>query len=211
LGQIASIMAIKVLAFAGSPRRGGNSETLLDWVLDAMKKEGDVEIEKIALTEADVHPCKGCNACEVLNKCVQRDGMDILHDKIIEADCMVLAAPIYCMGICSQAKALIDRFQVFRSRKFVLKLPVVPPERKGKRLGVFLSTAGQDWDHVFNGAVPSVKCFYHVVEIRDADIHYLMINNVDEKGAILNHPSAKADAERLGHDVIRELQGRLSE
>jgi len=204
-------MAIKVLAFAGSPRRGGNSETLLDWVLDAMKKEGDVEIEKIALTEADVHPCKGCNACEVLNKCVQRDGMDILHDKIIEADCMVLAAPIYCMGICSQAKALIDRFQVFRSRKFVLKLPVVPPERKGKRLGVFLSTAGQDWDHVFNGAVPSVKCFYHVVEIRDADIHYLMINNVDEKGAILNHPSAKADAERLGHDVIRELKGRLSE
>ena len=211
MGQIASIMAIKVLAFAGSPRRGGNSETLLDWVLDAMKKEGDVEIEKIALTEADVHPCKGCNACEVLNKCVQRDGMDILHDKIIEADCMVLAAPIYCMGICSQAKALIDRFQVFRSRKFVLKLPVVPPERKGKRLGVFLSTAGQDWDHVFNGAVPSVKCFYHVVEIRDADIHYLMINNVDEKGAILNHPSAKADAERLGRDVIRELQGRLSE
>jgi len=211
LGQKASIMAIKVLAFAGSPRRGGNSETLLDWVLDAMKKEGDVEIEKIALTEADVHPCKGCNACEVLNKCVQRDGMDILHDKIIEADCMVLAAPIYCMGICSQAKALIDRFQVFRSRKFVLKLPVVPPERKGKRLGVFLSTAGQDWDHVFNGAVPSVKCFYHVVEIRDADIHYLMINNVDEKGAILNHPSAKADAERLGHDVIRELKGRLSE
>ena len=211
MGQKASIMAIKVLAFAGSPRRGGNSETLLDWVLDAMKKEGDVEIEKIALTEADVHPCKGCNACEVLNKCVQRDGMDILHDKIIEADCMVLAAPIYCMGICSQAKALIDRFQVFRSRKFVLKLPVVPPERKGKRLGVFLSTAGQDWDHVFNGAVPSVKCFYHVVEIRDADIHYLMINNVDEKGAILNHPSAKADAERLGHDVIRELKGRLSE
>ena len=204
-------MAIKVLAFAGSPRRGGNSETLLDWVLDAMKKEGDVEIEKIALTEADVHPCKGCNACEVLNKCVQRDGMDILHDKIIEADCLVLAAPIYCMGICAQAKALIDRFQVFRSRKFVLKLPVVPPERKGKRLGVFLSTAGQDWDHVFNGAVPSVKCFYHVVEIRDADIHYLMINNVDEKGAILNHPSAKADAERLGHDVIRELKGRLTE
>jgi multimeric flavodoxin WrbA len=204
-------MAIKVLAFAGSPRRGGNSETLLDWVLDAMKKVGDVEIEKVPLTEANVNPCRGCNACEVLNKCVQRDGMDILHDKIIEADCIVLAAPIFCMGICAQAKALIDRFQVFRSRKYVLKLPIVPPERKGKRLGVFLSTAGQDWDHVFDGAVPSVKCFFHVIEIRDSDIHYLMINNVDEKGAILNHPSAKKDAERLGRDVIRELKKRLSE
>ena len=49
-------MAIKVLAFAGSPRRGGNSETLLDWVLGAMKKEEDVEIEKIPLTEANVNP-----------------------------------------------------------------------------------------------------------------------------------------------------------
>ena len=204
-------MAIKVLAFAGSPRRGGNSETLLDWVLDAMKKVGDVEIEKVPLTEANVNPCRGCNACEVLNKCVQRDGMDILHDKIIEADCIVLSAPIFCMGICSQAKALIDRFQVFRSRKYVLKLPIVPPERKGKRLGIFLSTAGQDWDHVFDGAVPSVKCFFHVIEIKDSDIHYLMINNVDEKGAILNHPSAKQDAERLGRDVIRELEKRLSE
>jgi multimeric flavodoxin WrbA len=204
-------MAIKVLAFAGSPRRGGNSETLLDWVLDAMKKEEDVEIEKIPLTEANVNPCRGCNACEVLNKCVQRDGMDILHDKIIEADCIVLAAPIYCMGICSQAKALIDRFQVFRSRKYVLKLPVVPSERKDKRLGVFLSTAGQDWDFVFNAAVPSVKCFYHVIDIKDRDIHYLMINNVDEKGAIVSHPSAKHEAEKLGRDVIRELKKRLSE
>lgn len=204
-------MEIKVLAFSGSPRRGGNSETLLDWVLAAMDQEPGVKIEKIPLAEADVNPCRGCNACEKLNRCVQRDGMDVLHDKIIDADCIILAAPIFCMGICAQAKALIDRFQVFRSRKFVLKLPVVPPERKGKRLGIFLSTAGQNWDHVFLGALPSVKCFFHVIDVRDKDIHYLMINGVDEKGAILSHPSAKADAERLGHEVIAELRKRLEQ
>ncbi|HNS82249.1 MAG TPA: flavodoxin family protein [Methanolinea sp.] len=202
-------MEIKVLAFAGSPRRGGNSETLLDWVLASMGAEEGVVIEKIPLTEANVNPCRGCNACERLNRCVQRDGMDLLHDKIIEADCIILAAPIFCMGICAQAKALIDRFQVFRSRKYVLKLPVVPPERKGKRLGIFLSTAGQDWDHVFDGAVPSVKCFFHVIDVRDADIHYLMVNNVDEKGAILQHPTAQADATRIGKEVITEVKKRL--
>ena len=142
-------MPIKVLAFAGSPRREGNSETLLDWMLAAMAKEPDVVVEKVALTEANINPCRGCNACEKLNKCVQRDGMDIYHDKLIEADVIVLASPIFCMGLASQVKALIDRMQVFRSRKYVLKLPVVPPERKGKRLGVFLATAGQNWDHVF--------------------------------------------------------------
>lgn len=201
-------MDLKVLAFAGSPRRGGNSETLLDWVLDAMAREGGVAIEKVALADANVNPCRGCNACEKLNTCVQRDGMDYLHDRIVAADCIVLAAPIFCMGICAQAKALIDRFQVFRSRKYVLRLPVVPPERKGKRIGVFLSTAGQKWDHVFDGAIPTVKCFFHVVEIPDRDIRYLMVNGVDEKGAILSHPTARKDAERLGREVVADLAQR---
>jgi len=203
-------MPIKVLAFAGSPRRGGNSETLLDWMLAAMAKEPDVVVEKGALTEANINPCRGCNACEKLNKCVQRDGMDMYHDKLVGADVIVLASPIFCMGLASQVKALIDRMQVFRSRKYVLKLPVVPPERKGKRLGVFLATAGQNWDHVFDAAVPSVKCFYHVIDIRDADITYLMVNNVDEKGAIHKHPTAKADAEKAGGAVIAEIRKRLA-
>ncbi|HIH26767.1 MAG TPA: flavodoxin family protein [Methanoregulaceae archaeon] len=203
-------MAIKVLAFAGSPRRHGNSETLLDWVLDAMEKEPDVTLEKVVIVDADVNPCRGCNACEKLNMCVQRDGMDILHDKIIDADVIVLSSPIYCMGICSQVKALIDRFQVFRSRKYVLKLPVVPPERRGKRLGVFLSTAGQNWDHVFDAAVPSVKCFFHVIDVKDRDIRYLMVKGVDEKGAIQNHPTARTDAERLAREVITDIRARLA-
>lgn len=203
-------MTIKVLAFAGSPRRHGNSETLLDWVLASMAEDPDVSVEKVPLTEADINICRGCNACEKLNKCIQRDGMDIYHDKIIEADCILLSSPIYCMGIAALPKALIDRAQVFRSRKYVLKLPVVPPERKGKRLGAFLASAGQNWDYVFDAARPSVKCFFHVIDIRDADISYLMINGVDEKGAIERHPTAKSDAAMLGKSMIAELKKRLA-
>jgi multimeric flavodoxin WrbA len=203
-------MPIKVLAFAGSPRRHGNSETLLDWVLDSMANETGVVVEKVALADADINPCRGCNACQKLNRCVQRDGMDIYHDRIIEADIIALAAPIFCMGIAAQAKALIDRAQVFTSRKYVLKLPVVPKERKGKRLGIFLSTAGRDWNYVFDAIIPSVKCFFHVIEVRDADISYLMVNNVDEKGAIERHLTAKADAEKLGKTVVAESKKRLA-
>jgi len=203
-------MPIKILAFAGSPRRYGNSETLLDWVLGSMIADPDIVIEKVPLDEADINPCRGCNACEKLNKCIQRDGMDLYHDKIIAADIILLSSPIYCMGIASQPKALIDRAQVFRSRKYVLKLPIVPPERKGKRLGVFLATAGQNWSYVFDAAVPSVKCFFHVIDIKDADISYLMINGVDEKGAIDLHPTARTDAENLGKSLISDIKKRLS-
>ncbi len=203
-------MSLKVLALAGSPRRHGNSETLLEWVIGGMWDPNYVEIEKIALDDADINQCKGCNACEKLNKCVQRDGMDILHDKLIAADCIVLSSPIYCMGLCAQVKALVDRAQVFRSRKYVLKLPVVPAEKKGKRIGIFLSSAGQNWDYVFDAAVPSIKCFYHVLDVRDKDIRYLMVNGVDGKGAIEHHPTAKKDAEKLGVSVIADLRERIN-
>ena len=203
-------MVIKVLAFAGSPRRHGNSETLLDWVLEEMEKHPGVEVEKHALTDINIAPCKGCNACEKLNTCIQKDDLIWVEPKIIEADIIILSSPIFCMGIAAQPKALIDRAQVFRSRKYVLKLPIVPPERKGKRIGIFLATAGQDWDYVFDASIPSVKCLFNVIEVKNKDIRYLMVNNVDEKGAILEHPTAEKDAVALADEVIatmREMKG----
>ncbi|PKL63428.1 MAG: NADPH-dependent FMN reductase [Methanomicrobiales archaeon HGW-Methanomicrobiales-2] len=198
-------MTLDVLAFATSPRRHGNSETLLDWVLAAMEEEG-AAVEKIVVAEADIRPCRGCNICEALNRCVQRDYMEYVHDRIVEADCIILASPIYCMGLASQAKVLVDRAQVFRSRKYVLHLPIVPPEREGKRMGIFLATAGQNWDYVFDAAIPSVKCFFHVIDVKNKDLRYLMVNGVDEKGAIDRHPTAKADAESLAREVVARLQ-----
>ena len=200
---------IRVLAIAGSPRRHGNSELLLDWVLDEMKQDPDVSVTKVILNDADITPCRGCNACEKLNACINHDGMDTLHDQILDADCIILSAPIYCMSICAQAKALVDRAQIFRSRKYVLKLPVVPPERIGKRFGIFISTAGQDWDYVFDAAIPVVKCFYHVIEVKNRDLSYLMIRSVDEKGAVMSHPTAKEEALSLSRSVLQTMKERL--
>lgn len=205
-------MSVNVLAFATSPRRHGNSETLLDALLDAMAAEDGVTVEKYALDEIEIRPCRGCNACEKLNRCIMED--DDLHwvlEKIIAADIVVMASPVYCMGLCAQAKALVDRMQVLRSRKYVLHLPVIPAERQGKRLGAFLSTAGQDWDYVFDALIPSVKCFFHVMDIKNRDISYLMVNSVDEKGALATHPTATADAAALGTQMIDEIKKRFAE
>lgn len=198
-------MTISVLGFATSPRRHGNSEELLDILLDSMQKKEDVTTEKIVLSDYDINPCRGCNACEKKGVCVIKDDMAALLEKIKEADIVILSSPIYCMSLCSQAKAFIDRTQVFRSIKYVLNEDVVPPERRGKRIGIFLSTAGQNWDYVFDAAIPVVKCFFHVCDIKDKDIEYLMINNVDKKGAIKKHPSAKSQAEELSSVVLKKI------
>ena len=78
----------------------------------------------------------------------------------------------------------------------------------GKRLGVFLATAGQDWDYVFDALIPSVKCFFHVMDIKNKDISYLMINNVDHKGELRAHPTAPDEARRLGRATISEMKRR---
>ena len=137
--------------------------------------------------------------------------MDVYHDKIVDADIILLSSPIFCMGIASQAKGLDRSCPGLPLQEICAQTSqLFPSERKGKRLGVFLASAGQKWDYVFDAAVPSVKCFYHVIDIRDADISYLMINGVDEKGAIEHHPTAKTDAEKLGKTVIAELRTRLA-
>mgnify|MGYP000058499247 CR=1 FL=1 len=199
-------MPIKVLAFAGSPRRNGNSETLLDWVLDAMRREETVDVEKIVLIDANINPCMGCNACEVLNKCIQRDGMDILHDKIIEADVIILAAPIFCMGICSQAKALIDRFQVYFMAKYIRKSPLVIKEKRKSRLGLYLGISGMNLPYVFDGAKLTIHAFFDIIDVKYWDD--LLIRDMDTIEDLTKRPEFLEEAYKKGRELGRLLAGK---
>ncbi|MBP2134295.1 multimeric flavodoxin WrbA [Methanomicrobium sp. W14] len=199
-------MSISVIGFATGPRRHGNSEDLLDILFNCLKREKDVNAEKIVLSDYDLNPCRGCNACEKKGVCVINDDMAGLLEKIKEADIIVFSSPIFCMSICSQAKAFVDRTQVFRSIKYVLKQEVVPKERKDKRIGVFLSVAGQNWGYVFDSAIPVMKCFFHVCDVKDSNIEYLMINGVDKKGELKKKDNVESLAEELSLRITKKMR-----
>lgn len=201
-------MEIRVLAYATSPRRHGNSETLLDWMLDAMRTDPDTVITKVVVPEVDIGPCRGCNACEIKGECILDDEMQPLYSETIASDIILIAAPVYCMGLCSQAKVLIDRAQRFRSRKYVLNLPIVPEDRKGKRMGCYIGTAGQDWDYVFDASLQAIDCYFHLIGLRKKDRKNLLIDSVDHKGAVDSHPTARTEAQTLGREFISEIRTR---
>ena len=201
-------MQIRVLGFATSPRRHGNSETLLDWMLDAMRTDPDVFVTKVVVPEVDIRPCRGCNACEKKGECILDDAMQPLYSETIASDIILIAAPVYCMGLCAQAKVLIDRAQRFRSRKYVLKLPIVPEESIGKRIGCYIGTAGQDWDYAFDASLQAIDCYFHLIGLRKKDRKNLLVYRVDQKGAVYTHPTARAEAEKLGHEFISEIRAR---
>src|SRR5512136_2334808 len=135
------IMVITVMGISGSPHRHGNTETLLDSFLDGAKAAG-ATVEKVVLRDLDYSPCRGCNACHKTGECVVKDDAIALFDRVLKADAIAVASPIYSMGITAELKGLIDRGQYLWARKFILKTLYFTNEHIQRHKGIFISTAG---------------------------------------------------------------------
>lgn len=102
-------MSKKVLILSGSPRKGGNSDLLCDEFMRGALESGN-EVEKIRIAEKKVGYCTGCYYCASHGgKCAIRDDMSEILQKMIDADVIVLASPVYFYSIDAQLKAVIDR------------------------------------------------------------------------------------------------------
>ena len=100
---------MKVIGFVGSPRKGGNTETLVVEVLRGAASMG-AKTEQVSLAKAKVTPCRACDGCRKGGRCQVEDEMQPLYDKLFEADVIVLGTPIYFWGPSAQAKAFVDRW-----------------------------------------------------------------------------------------------------
>jgi multimeric flavodoxin WrbA len=102
-------MAKKVLVLAASPREGGNSDLLCDQFILGAKEAGH-EVEKISLRDKRINYCIACDACQNNGgKCVQKDDMAEILDKMTSADVIIMATPVYFYTMNAQMKTLIDR------------------------------------------------------------------------------------------------------
>jgi multimeric flavodoxin WrbA len=196
-------MTVNVLGISGSPRRHGNTETLLDSFLEGAKAAG-ASVEKVVLKEIDYSPCRGCNACHKTGDCIVKDDAPDLYDKILAADCVAVASPIYSMGITAQLKGFIDRAQYLWARKFILKTLEFSEDHIKRHKGVFISTAGQNLSNVFDGAFPAITALFHGTGY-DYSLN-IVANNMDTYNGIKNHPTALKKAYEQGKQVVSDLE-----
>jgi multimeric flavodoxin WrbA len=192
--------AVKVLGLFGSPRRGGNTELLLEEALKGAEKEGG-QVERIYLSDFTITPCKECHGCDNTGNCVILDDMQKIYPKLLEADVLILASPIFFYGVTAWAKALIDRSQALWARKYLLKDPSLGKEgKKGK--GFFISLGATKGPRIFEGAILTVKYFFDVL---NADyMGELVFRGVEAKGDILKHPEALQQAYEAGRRLVRD-------
>jgi multimeric flavodoxin WrbA len=196
-------MTISVLGISGSPHRHGNTETLLDSFLDGAKAAG-AEVEKVILKDLDYSPCRGCNACHKTGDCVVKDDAIALFEKVLKCDCLAIASPIYTMGITAELKGFIDRGQYLWARKFIFKTLYFTDDHIKRHKGLFVSTAGQNRDNVFDGAFPAITAIFNGTGFEYYD--NIIANNMDEYKGIKNHPTALKDANDKGQKVVRVIE-----
>jgi multimeric flavodoxin WrbA len=187
---------MKVLGLFGSPRRGGNTEILLEEALQGAGKEG-AEIERLYLSDLDITPCTECHGCDETGSCVILDDMQKIYPKLLEADAIILASPIFFYGVTAWAKALIDRSQALWAKKYLVNDPSMGKRKKG----FFISVGATKGPRVFEGAILTVKYFFDALNTEYAG--ELLYRGVDGKGEILKHPGAIEQAREAGRRLVQ--------
>jgi multimeric flavodoxin WrbA len=193
---------IKMLAFYGSPRKDGNTAILMEEFLKGARMEGAAS-ETLYLADFSITPCRECLACFTDGRCILQDDMQDIYPRLLAADIVVLASPIFFYAVTGWAKAMIDRSQALWARKYVLHDPSLGKEGKRKK-GFFISLGGTKGQRVFEGAILTAKYFFDTFNAQYAGD--LLFRGVDAKGDILKLPHALTDAVVAGRKLVSEFR-----
>lgn len=192
---------MNILVILGSPRKNGNSETLVKTVIEGIEEKILCTVESVYLHGLkDLHPCRGCGGCEKTGMCVIKDDMIALYEKVDEADIIFLVTPVYFYGPSAQIKIFIDRFQARWSRKYLLKQRTrIDDNRKG----YLLATAATKGPKVFDACGLIAKSYVDTI-----DVEYggeFVVRSVDEKKALSQTTAELEKAQQFGREIAKSF------
>lgn len=177
---------MKIVGLMCSPRKGGNTEILLEECLRSSRDMGAFT-ELIPVNEKDIKPCQGCFSCQNTGQCQIQDDMQEIYKKLLEADGIVFATPVYFWSMTGQAKVLLDRTMALR----------FPYLKLAHKVGGLITVAGR------RGAVNTANIFQryfigsHMVSA-ECDVDGFAV----EKGEIRKDKYAMKAAWELGRQMV---------
>ncbi|MEA3489752.1 MAG: flavodoxin family protein [Candidatus Omnitrophota bacterium] len=189
---------MKVLGLLGSPRKGGNTDVLLEKALEGAGSSG-AETEKLVLNDLDIAPCQE-REYENINEeglSVVEDDIQLIFRAIKEADALIVASPVFFGSLSAQTKTMIDRFQCVWLAKNILHRDVF-----GKRMkGGFICVEASEREDFFDNARSIVRHFFATINISYEE--ELFSPGVEKKGDVLE----KSDVLRKAYDMGKALAG----
>lgn len=177
---------MKVLGISSSPRRKGNTETLIIEALKGAESEG-AETEMFSVAGKDIKPCDGCQTCVLTGQCHIKDDVQGLFQKMIAADGIIFGTPIYFYAMSAQAKAIMDRTYSLRRPDFKL----------ANKVGGIIAVAGGI------GLMEAIKDYYFYIAIN----HMLAADYVgayaSDRGEVNNNQHYLKSSWELGREVAQ--------
>lgn len=189
---------MKVLGIYGSPRKGGNSDQLLDKVLEGAKSAG-AEVMTVFARDLKMSGCLECGGCDETGVCVVQDDMQTVYPLIERANIVFLGSPIFFYGVTAQAKALIDRSQALWSKKMLRKRPEERDVLSGGR-GYLIAVGATRGKNLFEGAQLTARYFFDAL-----DMSYqggIFFRRIEKRGAVQENPETLQEAFNLGLKAV---------
>ena len=191
----------KILALMGSPRRGGNTEAMLDAFVRGAREAG-ARVEVLRVAEMKIKPCTNCNGCQETGECVIADDMGLIYEKLAEAHGVVMASPIYFGGVSAYMKAAIDRFQVYWFINFGNEN--LKPLRAGKkRPAFFLAVGGMKNKKYCENVRITAEALFLNTRLKFSG--FLCLQGYDEKGDLEKNGDALRDVMEKGREFVQEM------
>ena len=177
---------MNILILSGSPRKGGNTELLVEAFVKGASQKHHVEV--VSVHDYKVNPCMGCNACfkNENNACIQKDDMSLIYDKMAVADMLVIASPVYFYGLSAQLKAVIDRFHNPIRDTYHIKKTAL------------LLVGAASLPELFDGILAQYRLCLNFFKLEDAG--RVLVRGVKDKGDIQN-TEAIQKANELGLNI----------
>ena len=193
---------MRVIGYLGSPRRGGNTETLLDAILAGARAAG-AEVEKVPLAARKFSGCQNCGGCDETGRCIVKDQMQPLYEGLLpqgdprEAGGpaapanLVLASPVFFGGVSAQAKAMIDRCQCLWVRKY--RLHIKPPA--GRR-ALLAAVCGLPRPAMFEAPLAVAKIWFTTLGV--SPLPPFLVPAVDARGDLAKDEPTLERARAVG-------------
>jgi multimeric flavodoxin WrbA len=191
----------QIVAIYGSPRRRGNTATLLKHAVQGAVDAG-AQVDEIILRDLKMSPCLEIYACKKEGRCAIKDDFHQVVDQILSAKGLILASPIFFYTVSAHTKILMDRCQSLWVKKYWIdKVPF--GQWEPKRKGLFISVGATKGKKLFNGVLLTVKYFFDVLDMEL--FHSLLYRRLEFEDDVLKYPEYLEEAYRAGKALAKAI------
>jgi multimeric flavodoxin WrbA len=196
-----------MVAIYGSPRRRGNTSTLLRQAVAGARDAGG-EVTEIVLRDLKMSPCLEIYGCKETGRCAIKDDFQQVFDLILDSQGLMLASPVFFYAVSAHTKILMDRCQSLWVKKhWIEHVPL--GHWSLKRKGLFISVGATRGSKLFDGVLLNLRYFFQVL---DMEIwRTLLYRGLDFEGDVEQHPEYLAEAYRAGGELCEALSQIHSE